>query len=232
MSYALLCHTAKGSGDGGYGVTTDALDTSGCDLLVVSVSTYDLSAGRAPLTDSKGNTWTALTLRDQPSMTGVRLYYCQNPTVGSWHTFTAELAGQSYPTVCVSGWSGSKTSPFDVENGSNTAQPGSITPAEDNELLIAALGFYPEGTISIDSSFTISDQINYVINSAMGACLAYQVQTTATARNPQFSHSTGFTQKATAIAAFKAAAASGQPAMRRYGRLRPLEIGREGVLIY
>ncbi len=103
--------------------------------------------------------------------------------------------------------------PFDVENGAiqyvgTTLQPGSVTPSENNELIVTGLGFYPSGVLSVNSSFTISDQVNYVSSAAMGLGAAYLVQGTAGAVNPTWTDSTTATSLAAVIATFKAAAAT------------------------
>jgi hypothetical protein len=54
VAYTLLGHTFAQSSGGG-AVTTGAVDTSGADLIVVGVSSYD---GTLTVTDSKSNTWT------------------------------------------------------------------------------------------------------------------------------------------------------------------------------
>lgn len=204
MGYALVAHASKGAASPGNSVTTDAIDTTGADLIVINSSVYGVTGS---VSDSKGNTWTACT-NYETGTTGVRMWYCRNPTVGSGHTFTVSYTG-SYPTASVSAFSGSAASPLDQQSGSNAWQyPGSVTPSEDNELLICCISWYPSGTVSVDSSFAITDQVDYVSGAHMGGAMAYQIQTTATARNPTWSHSVSFSGVATNIATFKAAAAA------------------------
>src|SRR4051794_19191066 len=68
------------------GSFTSAINTTGANLIVVSVSTQD---SYATVSDSKGNNYTLLL--SQVSNDGANrllFYYCLNPTVGSGHTFS------------------------------------------------------------------------------------------------------------------------------------------------
>ena len=58
MAIALVANTFKQSVLGAT-VTTDAIDTTGANLLIVLVDDFQTDA--SVLTDSKGNTWTPLT---------------------------------------------------------------------------------------------------------------------------------------------------------------------------
>lgn len=205
MAIAVV-QTAVAGSTGGTTVTTGAVDTTGANLIVISVSSYNSAV--AP-TDSKGNTWTPLTDR----LNGAyheRLYYCASPTVGSGHTFTAAGAA-SYPTICVLAFSGAHATPFDQESGGGAAsgtssQPGSITPSEDNCVLVTGVDFGAGVAASINGSFTASS-VDYDTSDHMGGGIAYKIQTTAGAENPTWSWTISGVN-ATAMASFKAAASS------------------------
>ena len=119
MAFSLVANTAKGTADT-VSVTTDAIDTTGADLIVINTATFITSDRGVAVTDSKGNTWTPLTQYDGSDST-TRLYYSLNPTVGTGHTFTATSTGTVavvYPSIQVSAWSGAHdTASYDVENG-------------------------------------------------------------------------------------------------------------------
>lgn len=181
-------------------VTTGSIDTTGADLIVVSSSTY---SGGAVLTDSKSNTWQSLTLYG--TTVQVQLFYVLNPTVGTGHTFTLTAAGK-YPGISVAAFSGVDS--FDSSSGANAAQPGSISPAGDNEVFVTGLDFYPENTVTINSSFTKVSQQDYVSGTTMGSSIAYKIQTTGGAENPTWSPSASFTDRTSAMAAFVAAEAA------------------------
>lgn len=221
MAIALVTNV-EASASGSQNVTTGSIDTTGANLIVIAACTYNLGSGPT-VTDSKSNTWAPLTKYQLANATTLRLYYCENPTVGSGHTFTVSTS-LDYPSVCVAAFSGVKTSSsFDVENGtanasSSTIATGSVTPSEDNELVITGFCFGNTGTASIDNGFTITGQKQYNSSVNMGGALAYKIQTTAAAVNPTWTISGSPFQLATGIATFKAAAAAaGQPIAKRFG---------------
>lgn len=238
MAIALVSNTAKGSAST-TSVTTDAIDTTGASLLVVEIADYKFATA-GTLSDSGTNTWTGLTTYEVPAagITRSLLFYATNVSgkVGSGHTFTYSSAGATYPALAVTAWSGAHdTSPFDVENGAISSgdasvQTGSVTPSEDGELIITGLCFSVSATASINLSFSITDQINLTANN-FGVAMAYQIQTTATARNPQWD-STAMAEFATGIATFKVAAGApaGQPTIKRWANVPhvggPLKFGR------
>lgn len=214
MAYSLLANAAA-AGTGTTAVT-GAIDTTGADLLIVAGNSFDVAIS---VSDSKGNSWSSLTEYGGASAR-VRLFYVRGGTVGSGHTFTI-TSTVGFPCVAVLAFSGSVASPFDQESGAGAAQPGSVTPSEDNELLVSGLCFSPSGTISINSSFSISNQIDYAGGTNMGLAMAYKIQTSAGAENPTWSTTTSFTTRTSNIATFKAAAAAaGHPAVKRMGGVK------------
>ena len=105
------------------------------------------------------------------------------------------------------------SSAFDQQNGATSAgtpasfQPGSVTPSEDNELVVSCV------CTSVASAWTASGYTaiaTYVPAGAnsVGLAAGYQIQTTATATNPMWSGSSSSNISAN-IATFKAAAAGG-----------------------
>lgn len=167
-----------------------AIDTTGADLLVCIVC--DDSTNTATLSDSNSNTWTFLTAHANGT-NRVRIAYCQGATVGAGHTF--KLTGtSSQPSLSIAAFSDSVATPLDQQNGANDPnntqlQTGSVTPGQDNELLVFGLGQHAPtsahaATVDIG---TILQQAAYNVGISFGNVLAYQIQTTATARNPNFS---------------------------------------------
>lgn len=211
MSWAHIASVAAGSSNGGNSVTTAAIDTTGATILFLALTTYR-GATSATVSDSKGNTWVECTPEDGTSLNGiVSIYRCANPTVGSGHTFTASGTG-SYCAIAVTAFSGSHATPFNQENGnsnasSTTIQAGSITTTEDNELVVAALGFNnPSDTVSINSSFTIRGQATPVANHCFGSAIATLVKTPAGAIDPTWTAGGVNGGMAAVIASFKMAA--------------------------
>lgn len=207
MAIALVSSAGAAGTDSS--VTTSAIDTTGATLLVVGIAKD--SGGTISLSDSKGNSWTALTATTQGS-TRCILYYAANPTVGGSHTFS-NTGAFNYSSICVAAFSGvATTTPFDQENGagasSTTLATGSVTPTEDNELVITHLAFSGSGLpTSIDGGFTETNDVEFGGGNNYGSTMAYLIQTTAAAANPTWTR-TNSNPMATRIATFKAAATS------------------------
>ena len=194
--------------------TSGAIDTTGANLLVLSIS--EDSASSATISDSKSNTWTALATSTSTNVKST-IYYVASPTVGSGHTFTSTGLVQASLAIA-SAWSGANSTPFDQENGQvsnvggTSLQTGSVTPSENDELLIAMVGCNAEplgGTFSVDLSFTIVQENIFVAGTNYAGAQAYQIQTTATARNPTFSWTGSSNNKSARIATFKIASGGG-----------------------
>lgn len=225
MPIALVSSTAKQGARNG--VTTSAIDTTGANLIVIGIGWYSVTS--PSISDSQSNTWTALTTSNIASDVGCKLYYCVSPTTNASHTFTFGPANV-YGGLIVSAWSGVATSsPFDQQTGATSSSAsglatGSVTPSEDNELVIfaAAKG---GNTTTVDATDVGSMIGNYAgitaVTYALG--MAYEIQTTATARNPTLS-GTGTSVMAARIATFKAAA--GQPIVKRFGGVPGMAINR------
>lgn len=199
--FSIVAHTAKGSTNA-LSVTSDAIDTTGATALYVAVAWY--SAGSTVLTDLKGNTWVASSNYGGGGNANTKIYHCiSSPTVGTGHTFTFTAAYAAIAVIAVSG----STVTADGESGANangtSLQPGSITPTGNGAFLVSPIGFNPDATMSINSSFTISDAI--VFDSGVGhvgIAFAYYTQPTAAAINPTWSW-TGTVDAAAAMRAYK-----------------------------
>lgn len=211
MAYAFVASVSAGSSDA-VSVTTGTVDTTGANLLVVVVAT-DSASSNATISDSKGNTWTAATFYDDATSTRVRISYCFGGTVGTGHTFTATHASAPRPSIAMLAFSGAVTAPFGNENGAGSPgvtskQPGSITPPENNCLVVSGLSFNATNSPTQDAGMTEQESVAWVSNQCRGLRAAYKIQTTAAAINPTWSWSTSC-DCATDIASFKAAAAGG-----------------------
>jgi len=189
--------------------TTSAIDTTGASLLVVAVAT--LTGVIPTITDSKGNTWTALTGADSGG-TGagtVKIFYAVNPTVGTGHTFTGSASGSFHSISAVAYNDVVTTSPKDQDAGAGSAsgttqQPGSVTPLSDGQVLVTALlSIAPSGVATIDSSFTVFEHVNSAGNFCVA--LADKIQTTAGAENPTWTSNVSADRIAAEIASFKQA---------------------------
>ena len=206
---ALISNTGAGSSDGGNSVTTGAIDTSGASLLVAVVADYAPEV-LSVVTDSKTNVWVPLTSSDSGSPR-CTIFYVANPTVGTNHTFSAtEAINNTYPSICVAAFSNVATiTPFDQQNGNDSGEvtasqltTGSITPGENNEVLIAGVAVDDVVTLTIDGGFTITNQVSHLVDEHFGMGMAYLIQTTAAAANPLWDW-TGNVLVAARIASFK-----------------------------
>src|SRR5262245_1159834 len=140
MAITLVAHVAAQSTNQNT-VTTAGIDTTNASLLVVCV--VQGSTANDGISDSKGNTWT---VGADSTANGLRarFYFVASPTVGTGHTFTLSDSG-SFPTIFAAAFSGAlAASPKDQQNGTGgltltTLQPGSITPTQDNEVLVTGV---------------------------------------------------------------------------------------------
>lgn len=219
MAFALIDSTSgNASGDAPNTAVTGAANTVGANLIVIVTASI---FGEATLSDSEGNTWTGLTVQDNGGFYFNRIHYCFNPTTDAAQTFTY-AAASFFPSLCVQAWSGAATSPFDQQNGVNTGsivgggagvQTGSVTPSTDNQLIIAGLRYSATITLpAINLGFTLDGNEPPIGSTNDGCAMAYQVQTTATARNPEWTDAANNSNNICAvIATFKADTGGGGP---------------------
>ena len=215
--FALVSNRADQGPLFGDAFTSGSLDTSGANLVVIFTHANNNSI--TSLTDSKGNTITALTEIHTAGNNYLRLWYITNPIVGSGHTVTISApASDIYASMYIASFSGSNTSsPFDVQsvadsNNTNvtTQQPGSITPTEDNEVVISGgqSGLGTGHTISsVDSGMTQTNTISGLDFFSAAGSLAYIIQTTAGAINPTWTAGTS-NKMGAVIASFKSGGAA------------------------
>lgn len=193
----------------GTSCTTAAANNTGATLFVVSVANYSSDACAVPVSDSSSNTWVHLTGYGNDAGASNRhicISYVKNPTVTSSQTISI-TGGVSAAGVTFASFSGTDlTSPLDQQNGiansvtTTTVQPGSVTPAQNNELVYSAICSNNSSTSSIDSGMT-------KINSTATIMFAdaYKVQTSAAAINPTWTMDQ-LDYSCSAIATFKVAA--------------------------
>lgn len=204
FSYLAGVCTAVGGFGGG---STGAIDTTGAGLLI-AVTSYYLGTGET-LTDSKSNTWNALTVSTSAN-SKCNIYWSKPSSVGSSHTVS--FTGSSiYPTVAFAAFTLGAASPFDQESQrtstSTSALSNTITPTVDNELVIAGVTVAANGlTISAPTGgfTTIGSTTSGVGGTNMGGGAAYLIQTSAAAIGtaPAWTLS-GSTEWTTKTASFK-----------------------------
>lgn len=202
---ALISSTSKTSGTANT-VVTDGITTTGATFIVIGIS---FNNGTPPtITDSRSNTWTALTQSGVTSNTAARLYYCVNPTVGASHTFTASGTG-IYTSIFVMAFDTlTDSNAFDAQNGgtstgSSTVATGSITTAENGELIISIFAHNSTSSSNtISDSFTVVETEPFASGLNYGGSFAYLRQSSAGAINPTWTR-IGTSTQAARIASFK-----------------------------
>ncbi len=198
-------------------VTSGEIDFSGVDTIFVCVTHLGTvtNGSEAYVTDSSSNTYTqAVSKEDTFSGGQIEIWVAYSATVTSTMTFRLQNqgSGTAYFSGVVMGFSGGLGSlPTDQTNsaagvGVTSLQAGSITPSEDNELVIAALSGDID-TGNIDESYVHEGSIDGVASESLSMEAAYKIQTTATATNPTWSFPSQ--NPAAVIASFKAASTAG-----------------------
>jgi len=217
MPWSLLVTPVTGNGVNGG--TTAAMDTTGANLLLMSVGLYGPGSGPVTVSDSKGNTWIGLTLHGTSGGNFHKIYYCVAPPAGKLgpgHTFSY-AATTSYGALVAQAWSGVDTAaPVSGENGADgtpaTLAAGPVTPPTPGCLIVTGIVHDNNGgaTVTIDSGFTIAGSKPYVPGTSMGSHAAYLIQAVAATVNPVWTV-TGGSPKTASIAVFKAGADASQP---------------------
>lgn len=209
----LVSHTIEGSGGTGDTFTTPAINTGSATLIVIGITEY---AGTTnTLSDSQSNTWTCVGPTTTGNATQNRVCYVASPTTNGSHTFTLTCPSPCYGVLAVAAFAGTDTVPYDqdaVSGGTSgsSKQPGSITPSVNNELVVSVLTWENTDTVAVDSSMTITDQMRLNLPAAVhySGALAYIVQTSAAAINPNWSW-TNAEYSVARVSSFKEAAAAG-----------------------
>jgi hypothetical protein len=202
--------TPIGHGEGQAGgnnatCTTAPFSTIGASLVYFVVSDFQSSA-KTTLTNNHGDTIIEGTEQSTVGGARVRLCWIINPTSDANYTVTATGAGSNYPSICAESRGGGNVAPFDQQNGAqinNTfGSPGSVTPTENNELVVTVEGHSAAGSLSVDSGFGSLRQQDFVGGTSFGSAMASLVQTTAGAVNPVWTTTTSQISAA-AIGTFK-----------------------------
>jgi len=205
-----ITHVASGIARGNSGGATLTLDSTGANLIVVTAHYYGGDgANPTNITDSRGNTWTALTRRAHTN-SAVRQFYCLSPSVGTSHLFTWVGGSNTFNTLSVQCFAG--VSAYSSETGATgsgtSLSTGSITPPSDGAVLIAGVTFDASSTES-SSPYGGLQQSNFQTAVALGGASAYLIQSTAASTSNTFSGSS--VGRATALSCF--VASGGGPAL-------------------
>lgn len=203
------------------GTVTSPIDSTGADLLVL-VLVADNGRITYIQSDSKGNSWTGLTVQTQSGGQRVQILYVANPVVGSGHTLTIQDNGTTFGLAYFAAFKGaSLISPLDAQNGAvdnaSTIQPGAITPSLPNELVISGVTQSSGGAApTVDSGMIIPAGCNHTTVGGVhwGGGFAYKIQTAAETINPTWTPGWSASNSCV-IASFKSASsASGGSKLR------------------
>lgn len=175
-------------------ITTSSISTAGANVAVVVISDFSAN-GTGTLSDNKGNAWTLAKSQGAGGSACRALgYYCNLTSTGTGHTFTYTANGalSLFSCMFVMTYStGGGVASVDQTNGANgttstTPSAGSITPAFNNELVVAGLSINraDAGITSIGSSFNLNASFASVLNWNVCGGAAYNIQTTTTTTNP------------------------------------------------
>lgn len=175
------------------GGTSANVDMTGADLIVVGIACSWLAyAGvMATFSDSQTNTWTNTGddgQADGQSNCKVGIVFCVNPSVSNSMNFSIG-GGSQLQAFAVAGYRRANLGYYaDVggaSTGQFTVQAGSITPSQNNGLLIfAATVVQTSPVLSIDQGFTIRQNQLLVPSTSYGVLLADLFQGQAAAVNP------------------------------------------------
>jgi len=205
--------------------TSPNVSSLGSDLLVVAGVGLD----NATLVIAEGSTtFTPLTKYSVSAGNEmINLYYTiGHDLAGSGFNVSATGTG-NFPGVAFCLFSGVHASPFDNENGvatssaATTRQPGSITPSENNCVVVTAVQTVYDNAGIACSGFTVpsNGSAAAVVGQGFGIAIAYVIQTSAGAVNPTWSGTGSPDFRSSAIASFKSAAGGGggggQPSSKR-----------------
>lgn len=201
-------------------VSITGMNTIGATLGIIAQNYYG-PGGSFPtvsVADNQGNTWTELTeVLSGGSNEKMRAWYSIITTTNASHSVTFTNGSGNHYYACVAAFfSGTKASAVldQQATSANQAQATthaapSVTPSEDNELVISLLGTDGPGGMTADSitgGFTI---YQYQTTSSSTACgLAYLIQTTAAAAAPTWTMSSASSEGGLNSTTYKAAAAA------------------------
>lgn len=201
-AFILSAAAAPASGDS---ATTAAVNMTGADTFVVIASGYTgVNAGSFTCSDSSSNSYSSIAVYDNGgSAVKVQMFYVFGATATSSMTFTVSSAS-SHSSIAVFGFSGGSTGTFDTSNqhgdSGTTGTPGSITPAQNDELFVVGTawigaGFASRTFDSVDSSFvpattTAASTAGYISGENFGVGGAYKIKVASTsAENPTLTYS-------------------------------------------
>lgn len=172
-------------------VTTTGVNMSDANFFVVFVTMDNGTFAATPVQDSQGNSYTAVATTYSNAGRSIACYFAKNATAGVAQTFTANRTTSGGITIAALGFgSVHTTAPHDGNSPQGNADifkttlaaSASLTPSEDNEVVISAC--YHGQTSASQNDGTLTQVVNHDGGNEESIAAAYVVQTTATAVNP------------------------------------------------
>lgn len=208
MAYTLISSTKiEGNVTGG---TSPPFSSIGADLITITMGWSD-NAGGPAIIDSEGNIYIPRTASVGFAGITSQIFDCEDPITNATHTIEILSTNGTNPVAQISCWSGKLTGAFDQENGNNATlsdelTTGSVTPTENEELIIAGFGFAGGGgaTIAtIDNGFTVIEGSIEDPGNHQGGAQAYLIQAIAAPINPKFTVPVSYFNATSVIATYK-----------------------------
>jgi hypothetical protein len=214
-AWSLIANTSATSPTLVTTITTPAINTAASDLLVAAGSGWDGNPA-AVMSDSLSNSWLTAVSNKVVGYLYNTIFYVHHPNTGSSHTFTYSGSATIYGALSILAFSGSSPSDpvldlvnsFFRNSGVLSIQPGAVTPSQNNELIIASLGHYPDNglvmtSMSVDVPYILTADMPMTPGLTIGGASAYQFQSIAGPTNPTWTWTPGYTSAAVAnIACF------------------------------
>jgi len=207
---------------------------NGGDLRVISALGANLfvtgviySAGAGPITITDDLFTIYIPLNEYTSLSGTikaRFWYASNLNPGAGVFFVHYSGTNSFMQAIFLAYGGLNINPFDKQNGgattgTNSVQPGSILPSEDNELIITMAGYDLQNGNAFDN--TIGDEFGRfflgtfdpgtpefndpgVAGQKYPAAIAYKIQGPKNPENPTWTWPAPVASGVAAIVSFKA----------------------------
>jgi hypothetical protein len=174
------------------GFTSATFDSTGANVIAVALAETDAATG--VVSDNKSNSFVQKTIETNGGGNSPQISWWigTGGSFGTGHTLTVTGTG-TFPTLCMSCWSGSNSTPFDVQNGGvdlfgNTVDTGGVTPNNANSLVLAAAGINggDSGNAKTASAgFTVLDDVAEG-SSFFGVVHAYIIETSIAAQDCVF----------------------------------------------
>lgn len=178
--WKLLAHTSNQ----GNGTVAMTVNTTGATLIVVLTAYYG-PAGFS-ISDNASNAWTLGAHSDTTAGIVLRADYVANPVVGNGHLFNINATQASVMVLAYQGTgttTADKTSVNSIAGTVSSIQPGAITPSANDSVVVAGCTS-GHNINSIDSGFTIEENLPSVVGSFFALAGADLLKSGSSALNP------------------------------------------------